>query len=171
MTSEQSALLEMYKEHASQARQHETQRERMSAGVVAVGVALTAFIAQGMKEPTIYLLFPAAFMVVLGIFGALFARKHYERNRLHTAIMARYQDALEATLVATPLQQIRNGARTQHDQLFPGVSKWRLYRFWEWLNVMIALTGILLGIVIILTVLTKTGQLSWLNNWFSEGSH
>jgi hypothetical protein len=159
MTPEHTALLEMYKENATQARQHETQRERMSAAVVAIGVALTAFIAQNMKDhPTIHLLLPALFMVVLGLFGALVSRKHFERNRLHTEIMAAYRNALEATLTNTPLESIRLGAKTKHEGWFPWLSQRRLYVFWDWLNGFIALVGIVLSIVILLRVELGAGD-------------
>jgi len=70
MDAEQLALLEMYKEHAAQARQHETQRQQMTALVVAIAAALVGFVAANLKNPSGGLLVPGIFLIFLGVSGA-----------------------------------------------------------------------------------------------------
>ncbi len=144
MTPEQLAYLEMYKEHAQQARQHETQRERMTGAVVAMGVALVAFVSTNLKEPTPALLLPAVLVIILGCYGTVFSRKHYERNRLHTDIMGTFRDALENSLMNAPLGQIRAGAESTHNNKFQRLRRWRLHLFWDGLNAFVALAGVIL---------------------------
>ena len=149
MNALQLALLELYKEHAAQARQHETQRERMTGAVVAIGAAVTAFLAQALKDPSLALVIPAVFLVPLGCFGALFSRKHYERNRHHTAIMSAYLTALQAQIAGSDLHGPRKLGRAENEAQFGRLAKWRLYLFWDALNASVAVVGVVLTIVIV----------------------
>lgn len=156
MTPEQLAYLEMYKEHAQQARQHETQRERMTGAVVAIGVALIAFVSTNLKEPTPSLFLPAFLVVILGCYGTLFSRKHYERNRLHTDIMAAFRNALENSLANAPLGSIRAGAESAHNNTFQRLHRWRLHLFWDGLNAFVAFAGAIL-VAVLAWALLKCG--------------
>jgi hypothetical protein len=152
MTPEQLALLEMYKEHAQQARQHETLRERMTAAVVAIGAAVVAFISASLRDPSVGLLLPALFVFVLGCYGAVFSRKHYERNRLHTAIMGSFRERLEASLTNTPLSKIREDAETKHNNQYSWLSRRTVHGFWDGLNLAVAAAGLVLLVVILLAL-------------------
>jgi hypothetical protein len=87
-------------------------------------------------------------VVVLGIYGAVFSRKHYERNRFHTTIMAGFRDALEASLTGAPLRSIRDAAEKKHNARFPWLSGWRLHLFWDGLSVAVAVAGLVAVFVV-----------------------
>lgn len=149
---EQIALLEIYKEHAAQARQHETQRQQMTALVVAIAAALVGFVAASLKRPTIGLLVPGVFLIFLGGYAVLFSRKHYERNRMHTTIMGAFRQELERTLNGVQLSPIRQLAEHAHNAEFPLLHGRRLHLFWDWLNGSVAIVGIILVVVVALSI-------------------
>jgi hypothetical protein len=149
---EQLALLEMYKEHAAQARQHESQRQQMTALVVAVAAALVGFVAANLKAPTVGLFAPGVFLIFLGGYAALFSRKHYERNRMHTAVMDAFRQQLERRLDNVQLGLIREQAEAAHNHRFPSLHKRRLHLFWDWLNGSVAVVGLILVIVVTLAI-------------------
>lgn len=152
MNAEQLALLEMYKEHAAQARQHETQRQQMTALVLAITAALVGFVAANLKTPTIGLLIPGVFLFFLGGYAALFSRKHYERNRNHTTIMKAFRLQLEGTLNNVKLDAIRDQAEIAHNAKFPWLHKRELHLFWDLLNGAVAIVGIILVVVVALSI-------------------
>ena len=94
-------LLANYKEHADEARQHENQRERMTALIVAVGAGSLGLAMSKVEAFNQSLLGGA--LVVLGLYGAIFSLKHYERNRRHVALMKGIGQRLEELY---PLSQL-----------------------------------------------------------------
>jgi hypothetical protein len=148
MDTQQLALLEMCKEHASQARQHESQRHQMTSIVVAIAAALVAFVGANLKDPSWGLLIPGLFIVLLGMFGAAFSRKHYERNRMHTTIMAAFRQQWEER-TSVQLGSIREEAEANHNAGFPRLHKWHLHVFWDCLNGSVAVVGFGLVMVIV----------------------
>ena len=148
MSPEQLALLEMYKEQASQARQHETQRERLTGLVIAVAAALVALIATDLDSPSLGLLAPSLFLVFLGVYAAVFSRKHYERYRLHTTVMRGFRDELEARLNNAPLAKIRDTAAKKHNSEFAWLHDKSLHLFWDGLNGSVAIIGFILAVYI-----------------------
>jgi uncharacterized membrane protein len=139
--------MEMYKEHTVMGRHHELQRERVTNLILLISAALLAF---AVNSKNLAALFPLGTLIaVLGLFGAIFSYKHYERFRLHTKIAGEFRDALEASLVGCKLREIRNSAVTAHEKIFPSSSKWRLHMFWVTLNLLVVLLGIVLAIRLI----------------------
>jgi hypothetical protein len=163
MSDISSALALLYKEHADQARQHENQRERATAVIVAIATAIVAVVSNsGFALRALPL---AVLLIPLGAFGAMFAAKHYERNRFHSFVAGRFRDALDAELsapanVAAPglLGGIRGKAETDHPREYtkararqrpPGVVGWRLNTFWINVHRSIVAVGIVLASSII----------------------
>lgn len=88
-----------YDEHATQARQHENQRERMTNIILALSGVLLSVVTFG--KLSIWTLPASIGMGLLGLYGWIFARKHYERNRYHVAILGeirREMSYLDGTL-------------------------------------------------------------------------
>ena len=116
-------LWRMYNEHTSQGRHHETQRTAVSTVVLALAGAVVAVIAQGHFRQTWSL---AAFLILLGIVGALFSLKQAERTRMHITIAGAFRQQLEESLagrgpaglpqggIAGNLKDIGSKAREKH---------------------------------------------------------
>jgi hypothetical protein len=148
-----SALRDCYQEHLNQARHHESQRERMSALVVAVTTALVSVTSQGAFALRTLPL--ALLLIPLGAFGLAFSRKHYERNRLHTTIARHYLRAIggelaapSPSIVGTLLEDIHKAGRKDHKEKFgtrddrhASLTAWRLHTFWNGLHVLIVILG------------------------------
>jgi hypothetical protein len=162
-------LWNMYNEHTSQGRHHETQRTAVSTVVLALAGAVVAVIAQGHFRHTWSL---AAFLILLGLVGALFSLKQAERTRMHITIAGAFRQQLEQSLVsrdpagssqseiANHLKFIGSNARNKHgkewnwktgkddktapeppDPLFP------LYWFFIVLNLLVSILGIAIWII------------------------
>lgn len=101
--------VEMYREHAEQARRHEDQRG--SAVTALVGLSLSALSAASGSREAVDTAWVGSIVLVLGGLGALLALKHYERSRRHGSYLASYRRAIEAALggsvVAGPGATIR----------------------------------------------------------------
>lgn len=134
----------MYAEHVTQARQHETQRERMTALIVAIAGAGVAFASQnGLTRSDLLLTLP---IIALGIFGASFSRKHYERNRMHVAIASAYLLQID-----TDIYKPRNAAEKRHSEKpeFRRLYRRHLHRYWEELCWAVATLGAIASIVVV----------------------
>lgn len=95
-------LWNMYNEHTSQGRHHETQRTAVSTVVLALAGAVVAVIAQGHFRQ----IWPLAlFLILLGIVGALFSLKQAERARMHITIAGDFRRQLEQSLASPALKR------------------------------------------------------------------
>jgi hypothetical protein len=93
MPDASAVLLDKYKEHRTQARQHETLRSTLVTitGATA-GAVLSLSGAQG-ADPH-FKLAAAVFLVTIGVFAAVMAYKHYERFRYHTTLAKEFDKRL-----------------------------------------------------------------------------
>jgi Flp pilus assembly protein TadB len=145
-------LLKMYDEHAQQARQHETQRERMSWIILAVSGVLVTFIANNGLQPNS--LIASATLIVLGVYGWLFSLKHYEKNRLHTKIMKSFRDNLggETGLDIDAIRAVGSNSHKDDYKKSP-IKSWiwkcRLNHLWAGLPLLIAVLGLALSVIIV----------------------
>lgn len=140
-------LWKMYQEHCTQGRHHETQRSTVISAVIAIAAALIGIITFDRAIAAPADLPPAFLLVVLGIFGAAFTMKHYERFSLHMERARRYRDALDLLLPGQPLLRCKKDADLAHEQEFPHMHKWRLHYWWLALNLAIALVGFFLLVI------------------------
>ena len=132
----------MYQEHVTQARQHEDQRERMTALVVGITTAALAFAAQdGLTWNDLLLTVP---LITLGFFGRKFSKKHYERNRLHVKIATEYVKAIDPNIY-----DLRDKAEATHKLKHNHIFEQRLYVFWEQLHYAVSMLGILASLTIV----------------------
>jgi uncharacterized membrane protein YidH (DUF202 family) len=91
----------MCQEHCTQGRHHEVQRATVSNFIIIVAGGLLAFIAN--KDVTRDKWVLAVFIIVIGLFGALFSAKQYERFSRHMGIASKYRHELEELLGTKPL--------------------------------------------------------------------
>lgn len=142
-------FLKMYQEHCTQGRHHETQRSTVISAVMAVSAAVIGIITFDMTVAAPADLPLALFLVVLGVFGAGFSMKHYERFNLHMERARRHRDELDALLQGQPLRRMKEEADMAHRQDFPRMYKWRLHYWWLTLNLFVALVGVALLVIAI----------------------
>lgn len=132
----------MYNEHVTQARQHEDQRERMTALIVVVAAAVMAFISKaGLEYSDLVLSLP---LIILGAFGARFSFKHYERNRMHVKIASGYLLSIDSEIYG-----IRKSQEDEHNKKYSKSHAWSLHKNWEGIHIAVSIIGILLSVLII----------------------
>jgi hypothetical protein len=162
-------LWKMYNEHTSQGRHHETQRTAVSTVVLALAGAVVAVIAQGHFRHTWSL---AAFLILLGLVGALFSLKQAERTRMHITIAGAFRDQLEQSLagqgpaslpqgeIANSLKCIGRNARKKHGEEWnwktgkddkttpePPDPLFPLYWFFIALNLLVSILGVAIWVI------------------------
>jgi len=142
MTEETDFLWGMYQEHTNQGRHHETQRASVTNFIIIVAGGAIAFIANKNVTKDQWIL--AVFLIVIGLFGAIFSAKQYERFRFHMKAAGRYRQALEQNY-KPELGDIRDDARLEHEKKFSKLLvSLPLYSFWIALHLLIAILGIIL---------------------------
>jgi hypothetical protein len=156
-------LWKFYEEHASQARQHENLRATATTILSGIAAAVVGLAGLGGLDRADV---PAGLVVVLlALLGVGLSLKHYERNRLHTDILAAVRDEitrLDQDDAATPhsTQQIRGEAEESHNANFTVLkgsmrqgnfaSPWtkvRLHLLWLGLPIAVGVVGALLVIL------------------------
>jgi hypothetical protein len=142
------ALWKMYLEHCTTVRHHETQRSSVAAAFVAIAAALVGLITFD-KEITPRDLPSALFLLGLGLFGAAFCAKQWERACNHAEKARCFRIEIDATLGGTRIHDLKHQAEKAHDGKFPRLHRMRLHRFWVGLYLAIALLG---GVLSLLTL-------------------
>jgi hypothetical protein len=145
MQDEVELLLKIYEDQAAQCRHHESQRTSAVNLILAIGAALLGL--SGLSDLSPAFIPAAIFLGILGIFGALFARKHYERFRYHTMLAGKYWEKIEQLQPGTTVDL--EAAYEEHQQRFPLVGALSLNWFWTALPLLVTLIAVLLLVQII----------------------
>lgn len=145
MKDDSDFLWGMYQEHTTQGRHHETQRASVTNFIIIVAGGTLAFIANKGVTRDQWIL--AVFLIIIGLFGALFSAKQYERFRFHMIAAGKYREALE-TILKSNLGSLRAEAKKDHEKNYSRfLVKLRLYYFWIFFHMLITLLGIILLIM------------------------
>ena len=149
MNDKTELLWRFYQEHCNWERHHESQR--------ALATNLVLFIAAGVlsvitidKSIGVSDLPLTVFLMVLGVFGATLSRKQYERFARHQSLANEYRKAIDQELPEAEVLVIRNRAEDEHAPKYRIFYKSRLNWLWIGLPVVVAMTGVVLTLVIIL---------------------
>ena len=133
--SQETILLAIYNENATQARQHELFRQAITA---VVGGIAGAVIGTSVKEGPALLKSPllsvgGAFLMIVGVFGLLATVKHYERNRMHIERMRQIRVHLQTLPYVSPniLSNINAAADFTHNSHYSVFSRTRLNAIWN----------------------------------------
>lgn len=139
----------MYQEHCTQGRHHEDQRSTTANLILALGAAATGLIS--FKDFTKDMWPLAVLVALLGLFGALFSLKHYERFRYHMKCAGEFRKALEKVVPKTQLQAHLNNARSQHaaDSRYALVRGTHLFIFWLALNLLLSAFGTIVLVLLL----------------------
>jgi hypothetical protein len=144
---EKEILALLYQEECSFARHHEELRASVANIIIAVsagGMGLVAF-DQKLAVDDIPL---TLFIAILGVFGAVFGSKHYERVRLHLNRARQYTKRLEELAPDMRIASLREAGDEANKKRFPRLFPLRLNSFWVALHLLIALLGVSLTVLI-----------------------
>lgn len=114
-------LKDYYSEQASHARQHEDHRERMTNIILSINGVLVGLIT--FSNLSIWALTASVSIILLGIYGFLFAGKHYERFRYHNSIMGAIKKEMDRIQLdpkapQKSLREIRKEGTSKHYKNF-----------------------------------------------------
>ena len=149
MAVDSDILLAYWQEQRIQARHSEEQRATLTNLILIISAATLGFLSQwGWTLRSLALTIP---LVFLGLYGAIASAKLYERNLYHYEQAMAFSRLLsEATGVVDHeelLREVRRGFSANHPVMY-----WlRLYMLWIALNAMIALLGLVLSVVLVVT--------------------
>jgi hypothetical protein len=155
MTDEQKSLVDvlmkMYQEHSTQCRHHELQRSTIVTAVIAVAGVVVGLVTydQAITRSDLPL---TAFLIALGVFGAAFALKQYERFEFHMERARQHRTALDnllGSLIGSrpPLQPLNDAATRIVESKYPTLFRLRLHRWWFAFGLIAALLGVVLSAI------------------------
>lgn len=106
-------------EHYSQLRHYETQRSTVSNLLVIIAAAILAFVTYD-KALTWADLPLTILLCIMGLFGAAFCAKYYERSAMYYDRIKQCRDKLDEVLFESKLlNNLRDEANRQHAEEFP----------------------------------------------------
>jgi hypothetical protein len=141
-------LFSMYMENVTQCRHDESQRATVTSSIIAIDTILLGLITfdkliNRFDTPLSILL------VILGLFGAAFTLKHYERYSLHVERLRQYRKELDLQFGNNEILRLQNIADELHAKRFPVLRRYTHHKFWVFLHVLItAIALVLTGIAI-----------------------
>ncbi|HCE72925.1 MAG TPA: hypothetical protein DET67_17855 [Ruegeria sp.] len=135
-------LWRLYEEDRTFSKHHEQQRTATSGLLVTISAALIAFTAIDQKLEGADVL-AGALLIILGLFGAIFTHKQYERSRLHLNRSYAYFDAMNKAIEGVDLEALRRKASEKNEADFPISSKYKLSTLWIILHYVILASGFL----------------------------
>ena len=149
MADTTDVLLSLYNDAIAYCRHQEEQRATMTSLILAICAALLGIVGLDDHVSSADLPF-AAFLVVLGSFGAVFSAKQYERFDLHQERGKEFRREIERLHPGTGIPSLRKAAaettKAEHPILYPIPLHW----FWIGLPLIVAGVGALLVAYILL---------------------
>ena len=144
MSNENSEILmRMYEEQVRHARHHENMRSQSTNLIIAISAALIAFVAQASDSNEKYELLIGACIVLINLYGLFMSLKHYERNRLHVSVAAKYRTWLSKNYPVADLKinELRRDGKKAHYSKYKVLKEIRLHVLWLGLHVLLMLLG------------------------------
>jgi len=142
-------LLALYQDAVGHGRHHEDQRALMTNLLVVICAGLLGVVGFDDRISRADLPF-SVFVIVLGVFGALFSAKHHERFDLHQERGKGFRKALEALHPETHVSSLRATAATKVKEEHPYLYRVRLFWFWLAVPLIVAVTGAIVTVLAIL---------------------
>jgi hypothetical protein len=135
---------ELYRESRTEARHQEEQRTSMTNFTIAVSAGLLGVVALDEKiDKSDWP--PALFIILLGMFGALFSAKYHERFSYFMERSRAFRTKIEELVPDTNVKTIIKEAGDRTKQSFPWMYKLRADWFWVLIHILITVIGILVG--------------------------
>lgn len=134
----------LYQENCTQGRHLETQRATVMTILVSVAAAALAFMRPD-HLPISKAYLPLAVMIVtIGLFGAVVARKQYERFRMHMTRAAFYRNEIDQIYPGLNLRNLKKDADAAHAKNFRLFYHISLTLLWVTLYLVVAGVGSLI---------------------------
>jgi len=155
---EKDVLLAFNREHYARLQHYETQRTAASNLLVIIAAAILAFVTFD-KALTIADLPLTILLLFIGMFGAAFCVKYYERASRQMQLIRFTRRKIDALVLDSKLlDNLRDDADAAHALEFPRfhaekpslrhAAWWKIYRLWIAFHLFIALLGLILSILI-----------------------
>ena len=143
--------LKLCQEYSAESRHHEQQRATVTGIFAALATAILTIVSLDNSINMSDL--PAAiFLLVIGVFGCVFSYKEYERVFVCMERARQFRLALETVMPESNILKIKKIADNKTKERFPKLHVWKLGLFWDFLNAMVGLFGILLIVLAIIGV-------------------
>lgn len=146
---DKTLLWHLYQDNRFQAQFHETQRTNGSALIGGGAAVIVASIAQDGNYAREELSL-AIILTLLGIFGFLYCLKTSERMQLHLNRCRTFLPMLDELDTAHDLMKIKDLCDAKTKRQFPFAHRVKLRTFWEGMHVLVALTGLVFVVRILL---------------------
>ena len=132
-------LFALYNENVTQCRHHESQRATVTSSIIAIDTIIIGLITfdKVINHVDIPL---SILLIILGIFGATFTLKHYERYSLCVERLRQYRKELDEQFAGNEILRLKNIADENHKKRFPNLVRYTHHKFWIFLHILI--TGI-----------------------------
>lgn len=137
-------LWTMFLENRNHIRHYESQRSTVAGALVAIAAALIGLVTFD-KGITLSDVPAASFLVVLGLFGAVFSAKQWERATRQAQQARHWRNKIDDLLGGTTLlADVEREADSVHKKQFPRLERLKVHTFWIALYLMIAAIGAIL---------------------------
>ena len=136
--NDKDVLLEMFKHYMNQGLYHQSQRATMANILLILSGATIGFITvdEKLKGPDV---FPALFLIVLGLFGILWSIKYHERYHYYLQRARGYRDELNRSLTTNlDMKAINATADNATERKYGPIFRMRVWRLWAVLYLLIA---------------------------------
>ncbi len=142
-------LLSVYREERDQGRQSEDQRATLANLVLIIAAgALVAFVANLRFQLAAAL--PAAFIVLLGVYGCLGSLKLSERFQLHQERASEIRRRINELVPDAKIEELRSQASANHQKDHRVLNRVHLSWFWVALHLLVASAGVIVLLIVIL---------------------
>jgi len=142
-------LWRLYADNREYARAHEGQRSMAANLVVAVSAGLLGMATLDQKLTSADLPL-TLFIIVVGLFGAVFSSKHYERTRLHLNRAKQYLKRLNELFPQDQIIELQKQGDSENERAFPRLSHMKLNSLWNCFYLLISLLGLFLSCYIVI---------------------
>ncbi len=141
MADKTELLLALYLEDIAYARHHEDLRSTITNLILVIGAALAGFVGFDNKINNSDI--PAAiFLIIVGLVGAIFSYKHYERFHSHYARAREFRSSLDS-IGELNIGKMKAQADKKHRKQFPRAHRLSAGWLWTALPVAVSVLGLL----------------------------
>ena len=146
-------LWKVYQEHYTNARHHETQRSSVIQYLLITGGLIGTLISAGGVTRGDWPL--AAFLIALGLFGAIFSGSHFERYHRHKKRAGAYREHIDTITFPDELLlwQLKDTCDRERRARHPWLT-WMVSVHWLWLAFPLLVS--LLGVILLVMAVTAT---------------
>jgi hypothetical protein len=138
-----TGLWTMFLENRNHIRHYESQRSTVAGALIAIAAALIGLVTFD-KGITLSDVPAASFLVVLGLFGAVFSAKQWERASRQAAQAQHWRTKIDKLIGGNFLADLEVEADSAHEEEFPLLHRIKIHTFWIALHLMIAAIGAIL---------------------------